>query len=564
MTVLVVDDDELSRLFLVAALEDMGVQSRSVESGEEALSCLADNRESLPELVILDIGLPGMDGFEVATCIKAIAGEKHLPIIFLTAFDDVDILGRCLAVGEDFISKPVSVEVVTAKVKAHRRITRLYRQLDSQYQELRRYHHHVSLEHELVEAIFRRYIEDNFIEAENFRYHISPKSVFNGDILLAAYGPSDNLYILIGDVTGHGLPAAVGAMPVSPVFFTMVRKGRSVGVIAAELNKVLGKLLPDNMLMAACLLELNGAGDQVAVWSGGLPPAVMADSRGAIKQMIEPLHCPLGMLTEHEFSQDIQVYSVSPDDKIYLFTDGLEESRNEQGEMFGDSRLYGLFDGQSIDGQSTDGQSTDMYERILDTLSRFTGGVEQDDDITLAELSCIAPGAARWRDSGDEAVSVLPWSLRLKLGAGELKVANPVQQVVRLLSNAVGVDVHQDYISTILSELYANSLEHGLLGLDSSIKSSEDGFIEYYTLRKERLQQLSEGEIEITVSLSHDSDGSRVTVCVRDSGEGFDAEVERELETDAGYGRGIGIVRELCERVEYCEGGSCVTAVYRL
>lgn len=553
MSVLVVDDDAVIQLFVTSILEDLGLSSVIAETGERCLEILADSSQPFPSLVILDITLPGMDGLEVAARIKEQVGDRHLPIIFLTGFKEPDILSRCLSVGDDFIPKPFSVEMLTAKVTAHRRVSQLYRDLDSQYQELKRFHRQVSLEHDLVDAIFRRHIEENFIEADNLRYHTSPQSLFNGDVFIPVYGPSNNLYILIGDVTGHGLPAAVGALPVFSTFCAMARKGISIGAIAAELNKALLRVLPDNMMMAACILEMNSAADQIAVWSGGLPPAVIADEQGRRLQLIEAGHCPLAMLAEHEFSQDIQVFQVEPRSRIYLFTDGVEECRNRDGEMYGDERLYQLFDGSD----------PDVYQRILQELQNFSEGVEQDDDITLVELVC-SPIELAENSPARPQEHLLPWSLTIHLTPAEIRRANPITQVIRLLSNAVGVDVHQDYISTILSELYNNALDHGLLGLDSSLKDSEDGFIEYYTQRKQRLESLEDGFIEIRVALDCQREGSVVTVRVRDSGPGFAATTALAGPEDAVHGRGQTIVRALCEQLHYSEDGACATATYRL
>lgn len=553
MAVLVVDDDPVIQLFVASILEDMGLESIVSDSGEGCLEVLEDTSRPLPSLVILDITLPGIDGLETAARIKSISGDRHLPIIFLTGFKEPDILSRCLSVGDDFIPKPFSVEMMVAKVTAHRRVSALYKELEGQNQDLKRFHRQVSREHDLVETIFRRNIEENFIEAENLRYHTSPQSLFNGDVFVSAYGPSNNLYIIIGDVTGHGLPAAIGALPIFSTFCTMAKKGLGIGSIAAELNKALLRLLPDNMMMAACILELNSAGDQVAVWSGGLPPAILADQNGKLLHLIEPGHCPLAMLPEHEFSQDIQLFKVEPNSRIYMFTDGVEECRNANGEMYGEGRLHALFDGHC----------EDPYEKILEELEQFREGVDQDDDITLVELIC-APVAVSDRATDRGAIHLLPWSLDIQLGPRDIRLTNPVTQVVRLLSNAVGVDVHQDYISTILSELFNNALDHGLLGLDSALKNSEEGFVEYYMLRKQRLDELVEGTIDIRVSLSHPEGGSLVTLQVRDSGGGFEVREGTGLDDDSGHGRGITIVRALCESLQYSEGGACVTACYRL
>ena len=551
MTILVVDDSMSIRALLAGILEDMDIPFEEVASGEEAVDYI-EGENPLPVLVILDIGLPGIDGYETGTRIKALAGDSHLPIIFLTGARDDDILSKCLAIGDDYIAKPFTEEMVSSKIEAHRRVSELYQKVEEQNQQLKTHKDLIDREHDVVESIFANQFEKHMTRAENFRYHISPTCVFNGDVLLTAYGPSGNLYIAVGDVTGHGLPAAVGAIPVYPTFRAMAEKGQSIGNIAAHMNVALRELLPDNMMLAASLLELNSTADTLTVWSGGMPAMVLADAKGNINQLIEPTHCPLAMLADDEFSQDVQIYRVNKNERIYLFTDGVEECRNSKGELFSESRLHGLFDGSDAN----------MFDRILEQIHYFTGGHEQDDDITLVEVVCVPNEEIPVNDSSDHMVNALPWSLHFELGVSEIKSTNPIPQIVRILSNAEGLDVHQDYISTILSEIYGNALEHGLLKLNSSMKETEDGFMDYYNLRQQRLNELQEGEIIIDLSFAQHESHSSIKIRVKDSGSGFDYKAAKVHNDEDSFGRGVDILTELCESVVYSDGGSCITVTY--
>ncbi len=554
MTILVVEDSASTRFLLSSIVEDIGLDCVLVGSGEEALEFISGD-VALPEVTILDIGLPGIDGYETCLRMKALSGASHLPVIFLTSAKDNNILSKCLEVGDDYVAKPFTEEMITSKIEAHRRVSDVYRQLESQYQELQRFQYSTNLEHKIVENIFSKQFEKHISVSDNFRYHLSPKSVFNGDVLLTAYGPSGSLYIAIGDVTGHGLPAAVAAIPVYPTFRSMAVKGIGVGSIAAQMNAALLGILPDNMMVAASLLELSKAGDTLTVWSGGMPPMILADDMGNIKQLISPSHCPLGMLETHKFAQDIQVFNVNRGDKIYLFTDGVEESRNSNNEMFGEARLHGLFDGN--DG--------DMFSRIIDQHKKFTGIQEQDDDISLVEVCCgahLGPVAAA-EDAGEN-IRIMPWTLSYDLDAEDMQAANPVHQIIEQLSNASGLDVHQDYLSTILSELFSNALEHGVLELDSSIKETDDGFLEYYQLRREKLENLTDGFIHIKIQLKKNADNPVIEIKVKDSGKGRVDQKATSPDMDKAFGRGIDIVRTLCDSVVYDDIGSGITVTYSL
>ena len=552
MSVLIVDDSPSIRYLISSIVEDMGFECLQAASGEEALAYIT-SEQPLPLLVILDIGLPGIDGYETAAQMKAIADIRHLPVIFLTSAKDKDILSKCLSVGDDYVAKPFTEEMITSKVEAHRRVSEVYLQLEQQYSELRRLQYRIDLEHKVVESIFSNQFERHISESDNLRYHISPKSVFNGDLLLTAHGPSGSLYVAVGDVTGHGLPAAVGAIPAYPTFRSMALAGQSVGKIAFEMNSSLLDLLPDNMLVAASLLELNRAGDTLTVWSGGMPPMVICDHAGNLKQLIQPTRSPLGMLAEQAFIQDVQLVHVDPGDKVFLFTDGVEESRNTANEMFGESRLHQLFDGSE----------GNMFDRIIEQFKRFTQGQEQDDDITLVELHCVPNSHCEPQLNTRAALkNILPWSLSYQLNAAQMKAANPIPQIVQLLSSAAGLDVHQDYISTILSEAYQNALEHGLLKLDSELKGNDDGFIEYHRLRQRRLTELVAGTIDINITFNWHNGLSTVLINVTDSGDGFDFNNLGTAQARVSYGRGITLLKELCDKITFSDNGRSITLEY--
>lgn len=554
MTVMVVDDDKAIRQLVAAIVEDLGFDAVQASSGEDAIDYMV-GCEVYPQLVILDIEMPGMDGYETAALMKGIVGDrKYLPVIFLSGSTANDVLTRCLEVGEDYIAKPFTIDMVTAKLKANMRVAELYSQLDRQYEEVKRYRHTIEIEHEIVERIFANHVRRHLVQRKNLRVHISPKSIFNGDVLLTAVGPFNNLYVAVGDVTGHGLPAAVGALPVYSSFRTMADKGLGVGTVAAEMNRKLAELMPDNMLLALAIFEINASATEMTVWSGGMPSMILADKHGFIKDLIRSTHCPLAMLSAEEFRSDVEVHKLTHGDRVYLFTDGVEESINAQREMFGEARLHGLFDGAHAD----------MFWHIIGELQAFNIGTDQDDDITLVEVISAAPEDFADLPVAEPVVRGIPWSLQIQLGAEELRCIDPIPQISRLLAGVTGLQFHQDYIATILSELYSNALEHGLLKLDSSLKKNEDGFVAYYQQRKKRLSELNEGEIVIDLRYGRSDGGMQVTIRVKDSGAGYDYKKKRESGQEDAFGRGVGIVSTLCSSVTYSDRGTCVTAIYDL
>ena len=554
MKILVVDDTEANRKLLAWMLEDDGHEVIEAEDGRQAVTLFA---EYAPDLVLMDVMMPVMDGFEATKAIKEQLQGQHVPIIFLTALSDDASLTKCLSIGgDDFLSKPINEQVLQAKIKAHTRIKDLNEQLSRQNIELTRLHQYTLREQEIAKSVFEKALAASIFDSRNPRHYMSPAATFNGDLLLVSISPSGGLYALMADFTGHGLPAAIGALPVSHAFLEAAQQGASVSSIAREVNKTLEKFLPDDMFAAAAIAELNADGTRLTLWLGGLPDALLTDARGALKQRIVSTHMPLGILEDQEFEREPEIIEVARGDRLYLYTDGIPEARNPAGEMYGDQRLL----------QHFDGGSEDTFGAIIADVTGYSGGSHQQDDITLLELSCMPvqplPGAAA---NTPRSAPNLPWTLTMELGIDELrKRVSPVSQIVDMIGMAPGVEPHKDYLHTILAELFANALEHGVLGLDSRLKQTEEGYLAYYREREQRLATLEQGQLGIQVSFRAAGDQGHLTLSLHDSGPGFDWQRPSSAGDDAAFGRGMALIDILCDKVTYSAGGTRVDAEYSL
>ncbi|MFC7001955.1 ATP-binding protein [Pseudobowmanella zhangzhouensis] len=158
----------------------------------------------------------------------------------------------------------------------------------------------------------------------------------------------------------------------------------------------------------------------------------------------------------------------------------------------------------------------------------------------------------------------MPWHFTVTIEGEDIRLINPITHLIEQLSAQRGLHRHSGYLFTILSELYANALEHGLLQLDSSMKDDDEGFSAYYRLREQRLAALNSGKIRIEMSFNPRQ--QQIVICVEDSGQGFGY---KEMQTgpqglDALHGRGLNLLRCLSGNVEYADGGTRVTVVYHL
>ncbi|MCC6716067.1 MAG: ATP-binding protein [Gammaproteobacteria bacterium] len=176
------------------------------------------------------------------------------------------------------------------------------------------------------------------------------------------------------------------------------------------------------------------------------------------------------------------------------------------------------------------------------------------------------------RPAAGPAAAAPALALQLRMEADAIARADPVPAVMQLLTDTAIGGHHRSDVFAILRELVTNAIDHGLLGLDSSLKATQDGFMEYYRLRDARLRSLCNGHltVRITRERAPEPGGDALRIAVTDSGPGFDhaGELVRTAGpnrvTQRGRGRGIAMLRALCEELTYTGTGNTAEVLYRL
>lgn len=232
-------------------------------------------------------------------------------------------------------------------------------------------------EEALARQVFDRLTHQTGRELSEIRSWVCATGSFSGDLLLYASSPSGNLNILFCDFTGHGLPAALGAIPVSGMFRTMTDDEYSPLEVAREMNQRLATLLPADYFCCACLLRITPDRRRMEVCNAGLPPLLVVDAGGAVKSRYRSKLLPLGINFSDPSAQQ-QIVELAKDDVVYMFSDGLIESENMHGEMFGLARLEAQL-GREVPGAS-------RIDLVRDAVVEFIGAGEPSDDISLIEL----------------------------------------------------------------------------------------------------------------------------------------------------------------------------------
>ena len=542
MRILIVDDLASNLILLSDMVTGFGYQCLTVDDGGQAIQAM---EAFAPDIVLLDVLMPGRSGLETAPVLKRLAGDVHLPIIFITALDDQQTLLKCLeAGGDDFISKPFASVVLEAKLRVHARNRELSKSLAEKNRVLAYHSGRVEREHQIVEHIFQNSLTRNYLDYPNLQTYLSPLSMFNGDVLLAAPGPRGNMYFLLGDFTGHGLAAAVGALPITQTFFNFADQGAAVGEIVRDMNLRLHELLPSDMFLAALLFELSASGERITYWNGGIPPAQLIRNDGQVHEVLQPQHLALGILDDHAFDSRVSSLRVSHGESLVFYTDGVSELPANGG-------LLGTRGLQEILSQISGMAELSAFVREQMRIS------QQRDDLSMGWLRC-APTGLKKRNVV-VALSPLAFDLKFRFNAETIRTQDPVQRIVRDLTHVEGLAQFKSQLFTVLQELYSNAVEHGLLKLDSQLKSGQDGFDAYYQMFFERLEALDDGWVE--VELNYEPQQQRIMLRVSDSGEGFCQQAARAQASQSyerEYGRGLTLVQELTSQLSWHNGGSTV------
>ena len=232
-------------------------------------------------------------------------------------------------------------------------------------------------EEALARQVFDRLTRQEHHDISEISSWVCATGSFSGDLLLYAQSPSGNLNILFCDFTGHGLPAALGAIPVSGMFRTMTDKEYAPLDIAREMNKRLASMLPADYFCCACLLRITPDRRRMEVSNAGLPPLLVVDGTGRIKSRYRSQLLPLGIHHSDPFTHQDTV-DLQADDVVYLYSDGLIESENMYGEMFGLARLE-----QELFRPAAEAGRVDA---VREAVVEFIGAGEPTDDISLIEL----------------------------------------------------------------------------------------------------------------------------------------------------------------------------------
>lgn len=376
LRVMVVDDTAVNRQILKVFLERLGYIFLGAGDGDEALATFVRER---PDVVLMDVMMPQVNGYEATRRIRELSGERWVPVIFISALDRNDnLIDGLEAGGDDFMSKPINFIVLDAKLRSLRRMVALQRRVEA-------YRERQEREHALTREIVERQMSRPGLNDPCVHYWVSPAQDFSGDIVAAARAADGKLFALLADGCGHGLAPAISVMPVLSMFYSLVEADTSPDLphIIGELNRQLVATLPGGRFVASAMLCIDQAKQQADIWVGGLPMLFWLNADGRVHQSFPSDHLALGIVeTDAELLLHCHVHW-QPGDCFVVCSDGLLESPVVGGEAFGVERFAALLESCPRD--------QDLLTHVRRGLAQQLADSAPADDISLLIVDCRMP-----------------------------------------------------------------------------------------------------------------------------------------------------------------------------
>jgi sigma-B regulation protein RsbU (phosphoserine phosphatase) len=349
--------------------------------GQQALDLL---RSRPFDLVLLDVMMPGLNGYEVLERMRADAQLRHIPVIMISALDEIDSVIRCIELGaEDYLSKPFNPTLLRARVGASLEKKRLRDEILGHVQRMER---------ELDTA---RAIQLSMVPCEFPRRSAEqPMSVYGvlqsareigGDLYDCFWLAQERLCLIVADVSDKGASAALHmARTKTAIRFVarLLEQGADhppgAGDVVAGINEELCRDNPHAMFVTflLCIVDVR-TGDLQWCNAGHTVPYLLEPGR-AVKALAQPRGFAVGIRKAVNFS--VGTAKLAPGGGLFLYTDGVTEAANEQGEFFGEERLETALQSCANDEPQA------LVEGVLARLRQFVDTAAPSDDI--AALAC--------------------------------------------------------------------------------------------------------------------------------------------------------------------------------
>jgi serine phosphatase RsbU (regulator of sigma subunit) len=402
--VLVVDDQPANLLAVEATLADLDLNVVTAGSGFEALRCLLGDDFAV---ILMDVKMPGMDGFEAAELIRQRKRSARTPIIFLTASESADTqVFRGYTLGAvDYLVKPIAAGVLRSKVSVFVDIFRQAGQIRRQA-ELMRLLEQREHERQLTEAKARweaerlqtelriaRQIQQKLFPAAplplpglDVAGASFPAEATGGDYFDYIPMADGGLAVVIGDVCGHGFGPALVMAELRAYLRAFLLTRTDVGEIVALLNRALAG--DTDRFVTLFIVKLDPATRSLVYAGAGHLPGYYFNAAGNVKARLESTGMPLAVLPDSDYPAE-SVPRLEPGEMVLLLTDGIVEAHGPDQDLFGPERALQLVKAHR------DRPAREMLNTLFEAVRDFCGPVAQLDDMTAIIIKADVTGTPR-------------------------------------------------------------------------------------------------------------------------------------------------------------------------
>lgn len=374
--ILIVDDEPFNVDYLEQELEDLNYQTITAINGKDALEKISNEK---PDLVLLDIMMPIMDGFTVLEKVKANSEIRNIPIIVISANNDLENVVKGIELGaEDYLPKPFEPTLLKARIQSCLEKKHL-RDLQDLYLK--------SLENELNIArdIQKEFLPAELPKIENWEiasYFKAAKEVA-GDFYDAFILPDGNLTFVVADVCGKGIGAAL----YMTLFRSLIRATTNASdsltpvqrlehSISLTNNYVAETHESANMFATVFIGILEPQSGKLSYINGGNEPALIIGKDGKVHTELTRTGSAIGAISGTKFS--VKEITLSDDDLLIAFTDGIPDTLNSNGEFFGKEKMLEILKSKT--------KPNEFVNKMEQELQTFIGSADQFDDITLLAI----------------------------------------------------------------------------------------------------------------------------------------------------------------------------------
>lgn len=372
LKILAVDDTQMNLDLLEMVLSNGGHTVISALSGEEAITLFQAER---PDLVLMDVMMPGIGGIEATRRIRALDADRWVPIIFISALShSTDMVVGLDAGGDDYLGKPIDIILLAAKINAMQRIAALERKLHDSNVQLNAYRDNSERELDMARELMEHMVAGSSTPLPDVELWLQPAANLGGDLLVTQQFNHEIEYVLLADAMGHGLSAAFPLVPLVQVFSDMTGAGKAVSDIVGEMNTRLSKLLPVGNFVALTLLSVDRKNRKLEIWNGGNPPALLADSAGNVTHQFKSRNMALGIMRGNEFDATPETMQWTDEASLTLYSDGLADAVSVSGVEFGEEAITAALYGKN------------SHQSLKAAITAHLGGRGSNDDISLATV----------------------------------------------------------------------------------------------------------------------------------------------------------------------------------